>query len=102
MCVCVGEWVGVSVCSVMSLCNPMDYIYIAHQVLLSMGFSRQEYWSGLPFPPPGHRPDLRIEAMSLVSPALAGRFFTTGSPGKPITSELDPLLKSSHLTRLGP
>ena len=40
-----------------------------------MGFSRQEYWSGLPFPPPGDLPDPGIEPMSPASPALAGRFF---------------------------
>ena len=40
-----------------------------------MGFSRQEYWSGLPFLPPGAPPDPGIEPVSLVSPALAGRFF---------------------------
>ena len=50
---------------------------------LSMGFSRQEYWSGLPFPPPGDLPDEGIELTSLVSPALAGRFFTTAPHGKP-------------------
>jgi len=50
---------------------------VAHQVLLSMGFSRQEYWSGLPFPSPGDLPVLETEAMSLMSPALAGRFFIT-------------------------
>ncbi|ELR53965.1 hypothetical protein M91_16140, partial [Bos mutus] len=49
------------------------------QALLSMGFSRQEYWSGLPFPPPGDLPDLGIEPMSLISPALAGGFFTTST-----------------------
>ena len=42
----------------------------AHQGLLSMGFSRQEYWSGLPCPPPGDLPDLGIEPMSPVAPAL--------------------------------
>ena len=42
---------------------------VAHQASLSMGFSRQEYWSGLPCPPPGDLPDPRIEAMSLTSPA---------------------------------
>ena len=42
-----------------------------------MGFSRQEYWNGLPFPPPGDLPDSGIQASSLVPPALAGRFFTT-------------------------
>ena len=53
---------------------------IACQAPLSMEFSRQESWSGLPFPPPGDLPDLGIE---LVSPALAGGFFTTEPPGKP-------------------
>jgi len=41
-----------------------------------MGFSRQEYWSGLPCPPLGDLPDPGIEFASLMSPALAGRFFT--------------------------
>ena len=41
-----------------------------------MGFSRQEYWSGFPFPPPGDLHDPGIEPMSLMSLALAGRFFT--------------------------
>ena len=45
-----------------------------------MGFSRQEYWSGLLCPPPGNLPDPGIESES---PALAGRFFTTEPPGKP-------------------
>ena len=44
-----------------------------------MAFSRQEYWSGLPFPPPGDLPKLGIEPKSLVSPELAGRFFTNGA-----------------------
>ena len=43
-----------------------------------MAFSGQEYWSGLPFPPPGDRPDPGSESASLPSPALAGGFFTTG------------------------
>ena len=42
-----------------------------------MGFSRQEYWSGLPCPLPGDLPDLGIKPVSLMSPALAGEFFTT-------------------------
>ena len=46
---------------------------------LSMGFSRQEYWSGLPFPSPEDFPDPGIEPMSLESPALAGGFFTTSA-----------------------
>ena len=49
---------------------------IAHQAPLSMGFSRQEYWSGLPCPPPGDLPEPGMEPKTLTSPALAGRFFT--------------------------
>ena len=44
-----------------------------------MGFSRQEYWSGLPCPPPEDLLDPEIKGMSLTSPALAGGFFTTGA-----------------------
>ena len=55
---------------------------VACQAPLSMGFSRKEYWSELPFPVPGDFPNPRIEPASLVSPALAGRFVTTLPPGK--------------------
>ena len=48
-----------------------------------MGFSRQEHWSGLPFPPSGSLPDPGIEPKSPEFPALAGRFFTAEPPGKP-------------------
>ena len=50
----------------------------AHHVSLSMGFLRQEYWSGLPFLSPGDLPDPELD---LVSPVLADRFFTTEPPG---------------------
>ena len=50
---------------------------VARQPPLSMGFSREECWSGLPFPPPGDLPDPGIEPVSLMPPALAGGFFTT-------------------------
>ena len=53
---------------------------VAHQAPLFMEFSRQEYWSGLPFPSPG---DLPKPGIKPVSPALEGRFFTTESQGKP-------------------
>ena len=53
---------------------------IAHQAPLSMGFSRQEYWSGLPCPPPGDLPDPGIEPMS---PALQVNSLPTEPPGKP-------------------
>ena len=49
---------------------------IACQAPLSLGFSRQEHWNGLPCPPPGDLPDPGIEPASLISPALAGGFFT--------------------------
>ena len=60
-----------------TLCNPMD---LAHQAPSSMGFPRQEYWSGLFFSPTGALPDSGIEPMS---PALAGGFLTTIPPRKP-------------------
>ena len=58
------------------------------QASLSMGFPRQEYWSQLPYPPPGDLPDPRIETVSPVAAALASGlffffFFTTEPPGKP-------------------
>ena len=56
---------------------------IAHQAPLSMGFSRQEYWSGLPCPPPGDLPNPGIEPTSLMSPALAGSSLPQEPPGKP-------------------
>ena len=52
---------------------------VAHQALLSMGFSRQEYWSGLLFPTPGDHPNSEVQPASL---ALAGGFFTTVPPGE--------------------
>ena len=55
---------------------------VAHQTPLSTGFSRQEYWNGLPFPPSGHLPVPGIEPMSPVSPALTGGLFTTEPLGK--------------------
>ena len=55
---------------------------LAHQVPPSRRFPRQEYWSGLPFPSPGDLPHPGIESAFLVSPALAGGFFTIAPPGK--------------------
>ena len=62
-------------CSVMSDCLPLRTITC--QAPLAIGFPRQEYWSGFPFPTPGDLPDPGIEPMSPVSPALVGGFFTT-------------------------
>ena len=84
MCVCV------CVC-VLARARMLSHIWlfvtpwtVAHQAPLSMGFPRQEYWSGLPFSSPGTLPDPGIEPTSLVSPALAGRFFTINPTAKPI------------------
>ena len=57
---------------------------MAHQAPLSMKFFKQEYWGGLPFPSPGDLSYPGIECVSLASPELAGKFFTTVPPGKPI------------------
>ena len=70
-----------------TVCSVLSYVWlfatpwtVAHQATLSMEFSRQEYWGGLPFPP-GNLPDPGIK---FTSPALAGGyFFTTEPPGKP-------------------
>ena len=55
---------------------------VAGQAPLSLGLSRQEYWSGLPCPSPGDLSDPGIKPASLMSPALAGRFFTISATGK--------------------
>ena len=55
-----------------SLCHPT-------RILCPWGFSKQEYWSGLPWPPPEDLPDPGIKPTSLTSLALAGRFFTTST-----------------------
>ena len=56
---------------------------VAGQAPLSMGFSKQEYWSRLQFPPPGDLPNPGMEPAAPVSPALAGGFLTTPLPAKP-------------------
>ena len=76
---------GVCVCVCVYVCvlNPVQLfdtpLTASHEVSLSMGFHRQQYWSRLPFPPPRVLPDPGIEP---VSPALVGRFFTTEIPEK--------------------
>ena len=71
---------GMASCSVMS--NSENPQAAALQVPLSMGFSRQEYWGGLPHPPPRDGPNPGIKPASLLSPALTGRFFTTSATWK--------------------
>ena len=65
----------------LTLCDPMDC-----SLPLSVGFSRQEYWSTLPFPIAGYLPDPGTEPTFPMSPVLAGEYFTTVPPGKPTVS----------------
>ena len=81
VCVCVHAHMYVCGLSCSGMSDSATPWTVAHQAPLSMGFSRQEYWSGLPYPPPGDLPDPGIEPTSLTSPALAGGFFTTGATG---------------------
>ena len=72
--------VCVCVCVLSHFCHVHLFVLpwtVAHQAPLCMGFSRQEYWSGLPRPPLGGLPNSGAEPPSLMSPALAGGFFTT-------------------------
>ena len=68
---------------------------ITHQAPLSMGFSRQEYWSQLPCPPPGDLPDPGVEPTSLMSPVLAGGYFTTSATWEALNSLILPLKKKN-------
>ena len=79
--VCVRVCVCVCDQSYPTLCDPWT---LAHQAPLTMRFPRQEYWSWLPFPSPGHLPNPGTEPASLVSPALAGRFFCTSAFWEPL------------------
>ena len=83
----VSEWVRTR--SVAQSCPALQAhgLYVAPRAPLSMGFPRQEYSSGLPFPIPGDLPHPGIEPVPLASPALAGGFFTTEPPGKPVCIE---------------
>ena len=76
---CLWIVVIVQLLSHILLCDLMDCV--ACQALLSMGFSRQEYWSGLPFPSPGDFPDPGVQPSS---PTSTGGFFTSDPPGKPL------------------
>ena len=61
---------------------------VALQAPWSVGFPRQEPWSGLPFLSPGDLPDPGVEPVSLASALLAGGFFTTEPPGKPLLADI--------------
>ena len=70
-----------------TVCDPWT---VAHQAFPSMGFSRQEYWSGLPFPSPGDLPDPGIESRS---PTLQADALTSAPPGKPLNTRIQSLRK---------
>ena len=78
-----------------TLCNPVDFSPPGSSV---MEFSQYEYWSGLPFPPPGHLPNPGIEAASVTS-AFAGRFFTTSVTWEAPPYLLRILIKFSSLNK---
>ena len=88
MCVCVRAHVHVCMLTASHVCLFGTLWTVACQALLSMGFSLQEYWGKLLFPPPGDLPDPEIEPASLASPALEGRFFTV--------IQVDPLHHLDH------
>ena len=81
--VCLLKYIHKNLCVCAQSClTPCDPMTIACQALLSMECSRQEYWSGLPFPASGDLLDPAIEPTSPQSPALTGEFFTSEPPGK--------------------
>ena len=71
---------------VLTLFDPID---CSRQASLAMGFSRQESWSVLPFPPPGDLPDPGIVPVSLASPALAADYLPLVPPGRPCISLME-------------
>ena len=78
--------ISVYVCSVAQLYpTPCDHMDCSAPASLFMDFSKQEYWSGLPLTTQGDHLYQESKPTSLASPALAGRFFTTALPGKPIS-----------------
>ena len=84
-CVCVCVSVHAKLLQLcLTLCSIMEW---ACQAPLSMGFSRQEYWSGLPCPPARDLPDPGIEPTSLIFPALTGRFFTISTTCEALLEE---------------
>ena len=95
-----GTQMGVCVLSHFSRVHLFVTLWaVVHQVPLSMGFSRQEYWSGLPFSPPGDLPGPGIEPVSPTSPTLAGGFFTSSAtwvPGRKKHPEIQPCSPGSY------
>ena len=92
MCVCthIQTYMRVYICMLACMLSRFSCVQfcatlwiVAHQAPLSMGFSRQEYWSGLPCPPPGDLPDPGVKPMSPVSPALQADSLPLSHQGSP-------------------
>ena len=103
VCVCVCVWMlpANSPQSRLTLCNPMD----CSPPGSSVGFSRQEYWSGSPSPPPGDLPKAGMEPASPLSPALAGSLFSTSAAWEALSSPplwVKDTEKEKNLTTLTP
>ena len=80
-----------------SYLTPVTPCTVAHQAPLSMEFSRQEYWSGLPFPSPGDLPDPGIKPKVLISPSLTGGFFISSATWEALYFlEPSPNIASAH------
>ena len=93
-------------CACLHVCSVMSYSLQPHglqpaRILCSWYFSRLEYWSGLPFPPPGDVPSPRIKPMSPVSSALKGRSFISEPLGKPIRCQIHTSLSSPGCSEWG-
>ena len=109
VCVCVCVCVGVCVCGCVCVCSVIQSCQlfatpwiVALQAPLSMEFSRQDYWSGLPSPPPGDLPSPGTEPVSPAVPVLSGRFSTTEPPGKPWNSWVGVAVTTLWLKKPGP
>ena len=99
MCVCVC----VCVCVCYSLCHVRLFVTpwtVAHQIPLSMEFSRQKYWSGLPFPSPGHLPNPGIESGSLALQADSLPSEPPGQPPLPLELAIGPITMKTCVVAL--
>ena len=92
-------WVALCACILSHISHVLLFATLwttVFQAPLSMGFSPQKYWSGLPWPSPGDLPDPGIKSASLMSPALAGRFFTTRVTWEAPWAALCPVINQRH------
>ena len=98
-----AQWITLPVCSVASVVSDslQPLWAVAHQAPLSMGFSRQEYLSGLPGPPPGDLPNSGIQPAFLMSRTLTGRFFTTSATWEALTLPYGNAIPSFLITLAG-